>query len=274
MDYLRSLSCLKIVLPALVVFLVQTGCDKKKCSTDDDCPKGSACFQGECLSIEGRGSIHTPSRRKQPNPTDVYRLDVDPSINPMMGAADALVTIVEISEFQCPYCKRGAETIKEIVDKYPKDVRLFFMHSPLGKRKPAMDAAQAAQAVFHIAGNETFWKFHDLVFENQRSGLAMAALEAFARKLDVDMKRFKKAMESGAHEKEVLEQVALAQKLGITGVPAFFINGRFLGGAQPAPNIEKLVKEELEKARKLVEEKKIPREKVYEHIMKNAKTAP
>lgn len=250
------------------------GCADKKCKSDDDCPKGSACFQGECLSIEGRGTIHSPTRRKQPSPDDVYRVDVDPAKHPMMGAQDGLVTIVEISEFQCPYCKRGAETIKEVVEKYPKDVRLFFMHNPLGKRKGAMDAAQAAQAIFHIAGNETFWKFHDLVFENQRSGLAMAALEGFARKLSVDMKKFKKAMDSGKHEKEVLQQVALAGRLGITGVPAFFINGRFLGGAQPAANIEKLVEEELKKAKKLVDKKKVSREKVYEYIMKNAKASP
>jgi len=259
-----------ITILVLFFSLGSASCAEKKCKSDDDCDKGSACVNGECLSIDGRGSLRSP-KRKKPNPKKVYRIDVDPKKHPTMGPDDALVTIVEISEFECPYCKRGAETVKKLVEKYPKDVRLVFMHNPLGFHKNAMGAAQAAQAVFHIKGKEAFWKFHDKAFESQKGGLAPGDLERYAREIGVDMKKFKKAMENKKYEREIKRQMAIAGKFGVTGVPGFFINGRFLGGAQPANKIEKLIKEELEKAKKLVQEKRVSRDKVYQHIMKKAK---
>ena len=196
---------------------------------------------------------------------------MDPKKHPIYGAKDAPVTVVEISEFQCPYCNRGAKTIKDVIKKHPKDVRLVFMHNPLGFHKQALGAAEAAQAVFHLKGSEAFWKFHDLAFENQKEGLGREALEGYAKKVGVDMKKFKKALDEKKYRREVKRQMAKARKFGVTGVPGFFINGRFLGGAQPASKFEKLIKEELRKAKKLMARKKLKRGQVYEHIMKKAK---
>jgi len=223
------------------------------------------------VSLKGGGGsgLRPPGRRKKPDPGKVYRWDVDVKKNPMVGAADALVTIVEVSEFQCPFCRRAAKTVKELVGEYPKDLRLFFFHSPIPNHKKAFLAAEAAQAVFHLKGTEAFWKFHDILFEN-RSALDQSDLESYGKQVAVEAKKFKEALDKRTYQRTLRRHQARYRRVGGSGVPGFFINGRWLSGAQPKAKFKSLIDEELAKARKLVKEKKIARSKVYEHIMKTA----
>lgn len=158
----------------------------------------------------------------------------------------------------------------KLLELYPKDVRLVFMHNPLPFHKKAMPAAEASQAVFALKGAEAFFKYHDTLFENQ-TALDRADLEGYAEKMGVDMKKFKEALDKHEHKTVIEQMQAVARRLGASGTPAYFVNGRFLSGAQPLSRFRTLVDEELAKAKKLLTDKKIARDQVYAHIMKTAK---
>jgi len=172
---------------------------------------------------------------------------------PFRGKADAPITIVEFSDFQCPYCSRGAETMEQVVAKYPNDVKFVFKHFPLNFHPWAMPAAISAKC----AGDQkpgAFWTLHDAYFKNQKelnpgnvadksreflkdSGIDMAKFVACAE--DKDSEEYKKAAQS------VNADMSLGGRLGVSGTPGFFVNGIFLNGALPLEQFE----EALEKAR-------------------------
>ncbi len=261
-----------------ILFLATTSwsaCGKKTCKTDKDC-KGddTACIQGKCVDLSKRSgpTVQIPQATQgpaEPDPGTTYKVLFDPTKNPVRGPKDALVTIVEFSDFQCPFCGRATRTVHEVLREYPKDVRLVFMHNPLGFHKHAEPAAEAAIEVFKEKGAEAFWKYHDLLFSNQKS-LDDDSLVNFAKQVGADPKKVRSAITSHAHRKEIDAQTAQGAKFGVRGTPAFFINGRPLSGAQPIGKFKVLIEEELTKARKLVQDKKIPANKVYDEIMKQA----
>ncbi len=260
----------------LVLSVALPGCAKKTCKTDSDC-KGddTACIQGKCVDISKRSgpTVQTapaPERPPEPNPATTYKVPFDPKKNPVRGPKDALVTIVEFSDFQCPFCSRATKTVHELLRQYPKDVRLVFMHVPLSFHKHAEPAAQAAVEVFKEKGDAAFWKYHDLLFSHQHS-LDTDSLVSFAKQVGADPKKVRKAITEHVHKDAIAQQQALGKKLGVNGTPAFFINGRPLVGAQPLGKFKRLIEEVLGQAKKLTATKKLTPEKVYEEIMKTAK---
>ncbi len=186
------------------------------------------------------------------------------------GPADALVTIVEFSEFQCPFCSRVNPTIKQVMDTYGDKVRVVFKHNPLPFHKDAPMASQAALA----AGKQgKFWEMHDKLFENAKA-LQRENLETYASQIGLDMAQFKKALDEGTFKAQVAADMALASKIGANGTPNFFINGKQLVGAQPFDNFKKLIDEELKNAEEMIK-KGTPKASVYETLMKSAlATAP
>ncbi|MEM7160085.1 MAG: thioredoxin domain-containing protein [Myxococcota bacterium] len=208
-----------------------------------------------------------PLRPGRPDPALVYKATVDDA--QFEGPADALVTIVTWSDFQCPYCKRVSPTIAQLRRDYGSDIRYAFKHNPLAFHNNARSAAIAAEA----AGEQgKFWEMHDLLFENNRD-LSDANYKKWARKLGLDMAQFKKDLASptiaarvDAHQKEGVQ-------LGARGTPSFFVNGRFLSGAQPAASFKTLIDEEMTKARAKVAAG-TPRSGVYAATIASAKTAP
>ena len=158
-----------------------------------------------------------------------------------LGPEDAPITIVEFSDFQCPYCSRVVPTIKEIAARYPDEVRIVFRHLPLSFHAQARIAAYGSIC----AGNQgRFWEYHDLLFENQRA-LQREQLSAYATSLDLDMESFEACMSAPETEALVAADLAAAEELGASGTPAFFINGIFLNGAQPFEAFDRLIQEEL-----------------------------
>ncbi len=138
------------------------------------------------------------------------------------GPADAKVTVVEFSDFECPYCSRAATVTNQVKKKYADgSVRFIFRQFPLSFHKNAHLASQAALA----AGAEgKFWEYHDVLFQNQKQ-LDRASLEKYAADLGLDQAAFKKALDDGTFKKAVDDDVALGEKVAVRGTPTMFING-------------------------------------------------
>lgn len=160
------------------------------------------------------------------------------------GPASAPVTIVEFSDFQCPYCKRAAATVNELVKKYGEQVSVVFKDLPLSIHPQARAAAEAARC----AGEQgRFWEYHDALFsEASFSGETWMNL---AERLKLDKAQFKQCVDSGKYRAAVEEDERQAQELGIESTPAFFINGVALTGAQPIEEFSKLIDRELARRR-------------------------
>jgi protein-disulfide isomerase len=164
--------------------------------------------------------------------------------NPSKGPEKAKVTIFEFSDFQCPFCSRANPALKQVLEAYPKDVRIVWRHMPLSFHPDAALAAEASQEAFAQAGNEAFWKYHDLLFQNQKA-IARPDLERYAREIGLDMARFNRALDSRQHKPHVDRDSAEAQRAGINATPGFVINGYFLSGAYPFDAYDRLIKRAL-----------------------------
>jgi protein-disulfide isomerase len=212
-----------------------------------------------------------PRPRPTEDPKAVYRAPIDGS--PAKGPADALVTVVESSDFQCPFCKRVAPTLKQLEEAYPGKLRWVFKNNPLVSIHPlAMGAALAAEAARAQGGDAKFWEMHDELFAISPQ-LDPPSLEAAARKIGLDVEKFKAAMAAGTGRDAIERDQKLVTSLGAGGTPAFFINGRKLSGAQPLEAFKAVVDEELKKAEALVRSG-TPAGQVYEAIIAKGATAP
>jgi protein-disulfide isomerase len=171
-------------------------------------------------------------------------LDDPVSINiqgdPVMGPDNAKITIVEFSDFQCPYCAAAVVQAKMILEKYPKDVRLVFKQFPLDDHSQAALAAQAAVAA-HAQGK--FWEMHDKLYGNYRTISAQNIL-LWAKEIGLDMKRFVEEVDSGKYKTEVENEVKQGEVAGVQGTPTFFFNGRRYSGAFQADAIAQMLQKE------------------------------
>jgi protein-disulfide isomerase len=164
-----------------------------------------------------------PGRRSGPDPARAYNLP--PAKSPVKGPADAPITIVEFSDYQCPFCARSEPLVKEAMAAYPTQAKLVFKHYPLTSIHPqAMPAALAAAAA---QKQGKFWEMHEKLFANQRA-LAPEQLSEYARELGLDLDQFEADMKSDEVKAQVQEDVAMAQRAGVRGTPTIFVNGRIL----------------------------------------------
>ncbi len=145
---------------------------------------------------------------------------------PVMGPANARITLVEFSDFQCPFCSKAVAQINAILKAYPNDVKLVFKEFPLDNHPAAAICAAAALAA-HNQGK--FWQLHDLMFAN-RSKLGRPAILAWAAQIGLDMKRFTADLDSDPIKKAVIRDTADGEKAGVEGTPTLFINGRRYNG--------------------------------------------
>jgi protein-disulfide isomerase len=169
------------------------------------------------------------------------RLAVDSSGHPSLGKKNAPVTIVEFTDFQCPFCRATESTVKQLRTKYGDKIRLVHMDFPLSFHSHALDAAKAARCA---NDQDKFWQFHDSLFASQGK-LSPADLKATAKTLGLNTTQFDACFDKGKHEDEIKKDVAAGEKLGVDGTPAFFIDGRPLVGAQPLPQFEQIIDDEL-----------------------------
>jgi len=178
---------------------------------------------------------------------------------------DFLVTIVEFSDMQCPFCARVNPTLEQVLKEH-EDVRLVFKHNPLAFHKEAEPAARASWA----AGKQgKFWEMHDKLFANQsamrgKGDAGMQALaEEYAADLGLNIKRFRKDMDSAAARDAVKADQALAAKVGARGTPNFFVNGVKVIGAQPFDKFYTVVKEQRAIAKDIMKAKKLSGDALY-----------
>jgi protein-disulfide isomerase len=225
------------------------------------------------LIQNAKAKVEAPERPNQPAADDktVYKVPVSDK-DPQKGPADALVTLVIFSDFQCPFCSRVEPTLAALQTKYGNDLRIVWKHNPLPFHNDAGPAAQLTMEAFAQGGDKKFWEAHDLLFQNQRA-LSRADLEKYAAQLKLNVKKVTAALDANTYKAKIEEDQAIARSLGASGTPSFFINGRSLRGAQPQPAFEKIIDEELPKAKAKVEGG-TAKAKLYEEIIKDGATKP
>ena len=177
---------------------------------------------------------------------DAPRYQVDVSADdPALGNASAPVTLVEFSDFQCPFCARVMPTLKRVQEAYGDRVRLVWRDFPLTAIHPqAFGAAQAGQCAQEQG---KFWALHDLLFANQQA-LEPALLKAYAADAGLDAEAFGACLDTAKYADRVQAQMGVGTGLGVRSTPTVFINGRMVSGAQPYEVFTKIIDEELERA--------------------------
>jgi protein-disulfide isomerase len=183
-------------------------------------------------------AAEAPPQPQQPAaPVDVpLRAD-----DPVRGSRAAPVTIVEFSDFQCPYCGRAGPTLKQIEQAYGKEVRIVWKHQPLPMHPEAMPAALAAEAAREQG---KFWEMHDKLFQNQQA-LSPRTYEAYARDLGLDLAKFKAAMADPRAKERIQADQQLAGRVGASGTPTFFVNGERVVGALPFESFKAVIDRKL-----------------------------
>jgi protein-disulfide isomerase len=169
-----------------------------------------------------------------------YRVPVE-AVGPSRGKAGAPITIVEFSDFQCPFCSKAEPTVDELLKAYPDKIRLVYRDYPLPFHPLAPKAAEAS----HCAEDQgKYWELHAKMF-SAGGKLEVANLKALAREVGLDGDKFDKCLDSGEKKKIVDAHFEAGKKAGVNGTPAFFINGRLVSGALPLEEFKKIVDEEL-----------------------------
>jgi protein-disulfide isomerase len=200
----------------------------------------------------------------------VFKIPVGNS--PVLGSPNALVTIVEFSDFQCPFCSRVEPTLKGLRDKYGDKIRLVWKNEPLPFHPRAEPAAEVAMEVRAEKGDKGFWDAHDKLFEGQKD-LSDDAIVKAAVASGANGDKAKKAIADHTYKKSLDSDSDLAEDFQANGTPHFFVNGRRLVGAQPQEKFEAIIDEEIKKAQDAISKGTKPSE-VYEALTKDGKGPP
>ncbi len=192
----------------------------------------------------------TAAAANNPEPTEtpaetrsVVRYDVPVDDDPVIGAEDAVITIIEFSDYECPFCTKWHEEVfPKILAEYPTQVRIVYRDFPLENIHPnAIPAAEAANCAFEQG---KFWEYHDLLFSGGKS-LNRTTYMAYASQLNLNLETFADCLSSNKYEQEVLGDFEFAANLGVRSTPTFFINGIALVGAQPYEVFKQIIDGEL-----------------------------
>ena len=203
------------------------------------------------MAPPGDVATPTPTTGAPPAPPEP-RIDLVASAAPTLGPATAPVTIVEISDFECPFCQRASGTLKEVLAAYPGQVRVLFRHFPLDqacnpllKRPVHENACAAARAAVCAAARGKFWPLAERLFAGNTDP---DDLRTALRELGLDDAELKACTQRPATAAVVAADIAAASQAGITAVPVFLINGRPLRGARPLADFRRIIDEELQAA--------------------------
>jgi protein-disulfide isomerase len=175
-------------------------------------------------------------------PPPVYRANVSVEGAPVRGSAKAPVTIIEFSDFHCPYCKQVQPTLSRILSEYGDRVRLAYRDFPLDQLHPS--ARTAAEAARCAKDQGKFWELHDKLYGGGTDA-SPETLTRLAREIDMDVIAFQQCLSIGKHRSEIDRDIQEATNFGVTGTPGFFINGRLVSGAQAYESFARVIDEEL-----------------------------
>ena len=175
-------------------------------------------------------------------------VDIDAGDNPILGNKDAKVTFIEVSDFECPFCVRFAlATMPDIKKNYVDTgkIKVSFLNFPLENiHVNSLNAAKASECAYKQG---KFWEMHDMMFQKSPK-LSLVDLRDYAEKIGLGMAKFDECMASSAVNDDIAKDIASALDAGVKGTPAFFINGRFVSGAQKYEVFQQIIEEELAKA--------------------------
>ncbi len=174
-------------------------------------------------------------------------INVEVGNSPSFGKADAKVTIVEFSDFQCPFCSKAGEIVTELKKKYGNKIRVAFKHYPLPMHREARPASEASMCI-NEQSSDKFWKYHDILFKHQDK-LDNASLETYAKEAGADVAKFKACFAAGKYKDAVQKDMEYGEKIGVKSTPTFFINGQLVAGAVPVDQFSEIIDEELENAK-------------------------
>ena len=183
---------------------------------------------------EPQGASETPQ---------VVRYDIPIDDDPIIGPEEAPITIVEFSDYECPYCQRWhTEVFERLLEAYPDEVRLVYRDFPLASIHP--NATPAAIAANCAREQDVFWDYHDKLFKMEL-GLNTEAYQEYASQLEIDTEEFNECLDSGRYDEEVQADFDFAANLGVRSTPTFFINGIAVVGAQPFEVFQQVIEQEL-----------------------------
>ncbi len=169
------------------------------------------------------------------------RMEITDTDCPSVGPKDAPVTIVEFTDYQCPFCGRSRDTVNQFQEKYKGKLRYALCDFPLSFHKDSQKAHEAA----HCAGDQgKYWDMNKKLFSNQ-TAINIDALKKYAGELKLNMNKFNECLESGKYAERVQKHQQNGEKVGVTGTPAFFINGRMISGARPFEAFKEVIDDEL-----------------------------
>jgi len=200
-------------------------------------------------ALAATGGTNPPAAAAQPTqPTDVVPeqpagplAEVDEATDHILGPKDAKVTLVEYSDFECPYCLRHNATMDQIKATYKNDVRVIFRHFPLSFHPQAQKAAEASECA---ADQGKFWEMHDAIFAANEAGtMSVDKWKSIAKDLGLDSAKFDKCLDSGEKAADITQDETEGQMAGVQGTPATFINGELVSGAIPFESFKQIIEQ-------------------------------
>lgn len=195
----------------------------------------------QAAAIQGSGQQAAPQVQPTAAPSRVDNVKTDG--DPQIGPDNAKVTIVEFSDFQCPFCKRfHDDTLDALIQKYGDKIRIVYRNFPLTTIHP--EAQKAAEAAMCANEQDKFWEMHDLIYANQAT-MSVDLYKQFAEQLGLDTQKFNDCLDSDKFADAIAADQRDGTSYGVTGTPTFFINGWRLVGAQPLASFEALIDKEL-----------------------------
>lgn len=185
-----------------------------------------------------RASLEARMKEAPPVLDEAVPIPIDGA--PVKGPANAKITLVEFSDFQCPYCAAAVHHIDEVMAKHPVDVRLVFKQFPLDIHSQAALAAEAALAA-HAQGK--FWPMHDKLYANFRS-ISQEKIDQIAKEIGLDLVRFTRDLKSGKFKPVVEKEVAEGEQAGVSGTPTLFVDGKHYNGPVETQALEEVLQAE------------------------------
>lgn len=173
-------------------------------------------------------------------PPPSFALELDDGLSPAKGSSKPLVTIVEFSDFECPFCSAVQNTLRQIVESYGRDVRLVFKHLPSEGHRNSLPAARAA---YCAAEQDRFWQFHDALFTSKN--LSPSVFTQIATELGLGLPRFQACLSSEQSRAGVIKDIETARLFRIDSTPSFIVNGKLIQGALSFADFQKIIEHEL-----------------------------
>jgi protein-disulfide isomerase len=173
-------------------------------------------------------------------PPPVFVSELDDGVSPVKGATNPVVTIVEFSDFECPFCKQVQSVLRQIVETYGREVRLVFKHLPLEGHRNSLPAARAA---YCAAEQDRFWQFHDALFTS--GNLSPPVFDKIASDMGLGVPKFQECIASERSRAAVVRDIEAARRLRIESTPSFVVNGKVINGALSLAEFRKIIEQEL-----------------------------